>query len=599
MRTEKIDSNQQSYRTNSSKSIFKYIKNLFTQKPTPNTEKTFETLAKANTAVAIASIEIKKKQEEAPKITHPQISSIKPNPLFDIIPGLPKISDEELKKLKKEIRANEKITKMIPLANFKDRYHDYLDSERAQLIYKIMNNPDLMANKNIQKYSQKLLFANPFNLNPGQTKVINLILDTKRLYNNEYIMKDAINTIPTITKSNINFVLQLLTNKKFNKTWMGCGSEIIYKNRIDNNCDTITNNQRVIIDKFLNNKPLYENENVNSNIFHIIWRTKSWQDAEYANTIFDKYINSQELQKLPHVANNIGSIAEHVDTKPKLELANRILDNPLLFENKKLFTGYKNSNVHSVINTLKTTEKIEATNKFLDFYLSNKSLYHNRNLNKTLADVLATTTKDNLDFRKDILEKFIKSKSLRSKSSEVKHQLGYIINNIKDETNFKIVDKIINDEKLYTNYNLMKNLPDILIHTQRPADADIVNKFFDKTELVNDKEFIKELPSFLWDINFGTSKGYSNRTKILNKVLDNNDLYNNKFLKSDLSNLIKRICIDEQVEIMNIVLDNKELLDNPKITKSLPTWLSQIEMIGSVNMEKYLNVKKILSKFHK
>ena len=103
----------------------------------------------------------------------------------------------------------------------------------------------------------------------------------------------------------------------------------------------------------------------------------------------------------------------------------------------------------------------------------------------------------------------------------------------------------------------------------------------------------------MWDINFGTSKGYSNRTKILNKVLDNNDLYNNKFLKSDLSNLIKRICIDEQVEIMNIVLDNKELLDNPKITKSLPTWLSQIEMIGSVNMEKYLNVKKILSKFHK
>ena len=116
MRTEKIDSNQQSYRTNSSKSIFKYIKNLFTQKPTPNTEKTFETLAKANTAVAIASIEIKKKQEEAPKITHPQISSIKPNPLFDIIPGLPKISDEELKKLKKEIRANEKITKMIERA---------------------------------------------------------------------------------------------------------------------------------------------------------------------------------------------------------------------------------------------------------------------------------------------------------------------------------------------------------------------------------------------------------------------------------------------------------------------------------------------------
>ena len=72
MRTEQINSNQQTYQPTKSKSIFKRIKNFFTNpnkttKPNTETEKSFEKLAQSNASNAIATIEINKKKYEPPK----------------------------------------------------------------------------------------------------------------------------------------------------------------------------------------------------------------------------------------------------------------------------------------------------------------------------------------------------------------------------------------------------------------------------------------------------------------------------------------------------------------------------------------------------
>ena len=98
MRTEQVNSNQQTYNTTKPKSIFKRIKNFFsnpnkTTEPTSETEKSFDTLAQSKASNAIASIEISKKKYEPPKLVKKEISDMPRKSLDEIIPDAPKLSD--------------------------------------------------------------------------------------------------------------------------------------------------------------------------------------------------------------------------------------------------------------------------------------------------------------------------------------------------------------------------------------------------------------------------------------------------------------------------------------------------------------------------
>ena len=106
MHTEQVNSNQQTYQPTKSKSIFKRIKNFFnntnkTTKSTPNTEKSFDTLAQSTASNAIATIEISKKKYEYPPIVIKEVSDMPRQSLDKIMPDAPSLSEEEYKNLKK------------------------------------------------------------------------------------------------------------------------------------------------------------------------------------------------------------------------------------------------------------------------------------------------------------------------------------------------------------------------------------------------------------------------------------------------------------------------------------------------------------------
>ena len=511
MRTEQINSNQQTYQPTKSKSIFKRIKNFFTNpnkttKPNTETEKSFEKLAQSNASNAIATIEINKKKYEPPKLIKKEISDMHRESLDEIIPDAPKLSEKEYKNLKNEIYGNEKAVKMFRLPE--DRYDEFVGPERAQIIKKIVDNDELMKNQNIKKYSRKLVYSSPYFLTQKQAKVINVILDNKEFYNNEKIMEDAINTVPLVDKSNVNFVLKLLTDKKLKNAGFGLGADVIISNRIASNPEEATKCRDTFADKYLDNKLLYENENVRSNMGHTTYLIKNKKDLTYRTNLLDKYLESPELQNQQNVKDSIGSIAMFTDNDSKSRISNRYLDTPTLYKNKDL-------SICETLHATKTPEKEAITHKMLDMYLSNKNLYENENLNKSLTRVLAETNEKNFDAKKFVINKYKDSEELQS--SKFAPKLGSTLM-FTDDNNLKVVDKVMNNEKLYNNNNVMDNLPHILLRTEKPVDIEIINKMLDKEEFINDKKAMSDIPEFIRNLNWNTESAQKNRYNVLNKV---------------------------------------------------------------------------------
>lgn len=591
MRVEKISTNQPKFEGKNYRSIFNRFTNLFTKQ---KNEQAFVTTATASAAAAIATIEINKKEYEAPKLINKTIAEVKQDTLNEIIPNLPEISDEEYKDLKTKICADEKIHYIIHSMNLNPK--DDIGKAETQLIAKILSNKDLLESKPVRKYAQNVIFSPPMRLKPERAKVINFVFDNERLYNDEKMMYDVLQAIPFVDSSNVNFVLKLLSDKRFSDTYFRCGSEILFANRLSDNPQKSAQIKNSVIDKFLSDEKLYNNKNVCSEISRIVYFAKNDKDLEHISKLFDKYLNSPELMNQKHIKLNIGNIVGCVKSDIEFDLANRILETPELYKNKYLFHSEDGfgSNIGRILDAVKNPEKAKYINEFLDVYLSDEKLYTNENLNKGLSYVLATMDKNNLEFRKSLMTKFVNNPDLQQ--SFIVKRLGILINCNDSKMDYELTDKILNDARLYNNDLVMDKIGDILIGLKRPEDADFVSKFLDKEEIISDKKIIDSLPDIEWLMNFGTDKTYKLKSKVLEKILNDEKLYANKNVMYELPNIIKNIRFDEQLEIANIVLNSENLFNNNEILANLSIWLEKIDGYSEPNLKFYDELKSRLTK---
>ena len=589
MRVEKISTNQPNFEGKSYKSIFNRFAKLFSKS---KSEQVFTTTATATAATAIAAIEMSKKKYETPKVINKPISDVKQDALNKIIPNLPEISEEEYKELKSKICDDEKIHYIMH--NIKLNPKDDIGKAETQLVAKILDNKDLLESKPIRKYAQNIIFSPPMRLKPERSKVINLVLDNERLYNDEKMMYDVLQAIPFVDSSNVNFVLKLLSDKRFSDTYFRCGSEILFANRLSDNPQKSAQIKNSVIDKFLSNEKLYNNKNVCSEISRIAYFAKNDKDLEHISKLFDKYLNSSELMNQKHVRHSIGDIVGCVKSDIEFDLANRILETPELYKNKYLFNSEDGfgSNIGRILDGAKNHEKAKYINEFLDAYLSDEKLYTNENLNKGLSYVLSSLNKENLEFRKSLMTKYVNNPDLQQPF--VVKRLGILINCSDSKTKCELINKILNDKRLYNNDAVMDKAGDILIGLKRPEDADFVSKFLDKDEIISDKKIIDSLPNIEWLMNFGTDKTYKLKSKVLEKVLNDEKLYTNKNVMYELPNIIKNIRFDEQLEIANIVLSSEKFFNNGEALKNLPKWLERMDGYTEPNMKRYNEIKEKL-----
>ena len=598
MRVEKISTNQPNFEGKNYKSIFNRFTNMFSKTSDAQVEKikqTFVALAGASSAIALAAIAINKKQEE--EKAEPQIKEEIKQPkktLDEIFPDLPEVSEPKLQALERKIRYDERSRYIINEKAIGNR--SLLGKREVQLVNKLLDDDKLINNPKLRRNMAALILSRRGrDMSTKQAKVIDYIMSNPRLYNNEKLVKNAKEALPYVDESNINSVLRVLSDERFDKTYFYAYADILDTNACSDNPKYTARIREEVVDKFLSDERLYNNANICNEIFHIAYFTKDNERLGYVNSLFDKYLNTPDIFNNKHIKHNIAGIVESVDDKRKFDLANRFFDTPELYRNRFLLDGkgMYSSGITSAIHSIKTPEKSHNINEFLDLYLSNGKFYKNDNLNGALGYILKTTDNDNLKFRKSLLRKYLNNPEIQN--SEVANNLGLLLGYSKDEKGYKLVDQVFSDERLYNNKAVVTKLPEILQKSEGSEDINYISKMLDKDEIISDKKLIDNITKLEWFMGFSNKNTYQLRSDLLDKVLSEKRLYSNKDVMYLLPQIIENMGFYEQYEIAETVLNYENLFNDKAVLGNLPSWLNKIDGFREPNMKVYYETKAKLN----
>ena len=595
MRVEKISTNQPNFEGKNYKSIFNHFTNMFSKTSDAQVEKikqTFVALAGASSAIALAAIAINKKQEEEEK-AEPQIKEEIKQPkktLDEIFPDLPEVSEPKLQALERKIRYDERSRYIINEKAIGNR--SLLGKREVQLVNKLLDDDKLINDPKLRRNMAALILSRRGrDMSTKQAKVIDYIMSNPRLYNNENLVNNTKEALPYVDESNINSVLRVLSDERFDKTYFYAYAAILDTNACSDNPKYTARIREEVVDKFLSDERLYNNANICNEISRIAYFTKDNERLGYVNSLFDKYLNTPDIFNNKHIKHNIAGIVESVDNKRKFDLANRFFDTPELYRNRFLLDGkgMYSSGITSAIHSIKTPEKSHNINEFLDLYLSNGKFYKNDNLNGALGYILKTTDNDNLKFRKSLLRKYLNNPEIQN--SEVANNLGLLLGYSKNEKGYKLVDQVFSDERLYNNKAVVTKLPEILQKSEGLEDINYISKMLDKDEIISDKKLIDNITKLEWFMSFSNKNVYQLKSDLLDKILSEKRLYSNKDVMYLLPQIIENMGFYEQYEIAETVLNFENLFNDKAVLGNLPSWLNRMDGFREPNMKVYCETK--------
>ena len=595
MRVEKISTNQPNFEGKNYKSIFNHFTNMFSKTSDAQVEKikqTFVALAGASSAIALAAIAINKKQEEEEK-AEPQIKEEIKQPkktLDEIFPDLPEVSEPKLQALERKIRYDERSRYIINEKAIGNR--SLLGKREVQLVNKLLDDDKLINDPKLRRNMAALILSRRGrDMSTKQAKVIDYIMSNPRLYNNENLVNNTKEALPYVDESNINSVLRVLSDERFDKTYFYAYAAILDTNACSDNPKYTARIREEVVDKFLSDERLYNNANICNEISRIAYFTKDNERLGYVNSLFDKYLNTPDVFNNKHIKHNIANIVESVNDKRKFDLANRFFDTPELYRNRFLLDGkgMYSSGITSAIHSIKTPEKSHNINEFLDLYLSNGKFYKNDNLNGALGYILKTTDNDNLKFRKSLLRKYLNNPEIQN--SEVANNLGLLLGYSKNEKGYKLVDQVFSDERLYNNKAVVTKLPEILQKSEGLEDINYISKMLDKDEIISDKKLIDNITKLEWFMSFSNKNVYQLKSDLLDKVLSEKRLYSNKDVMYLLPQIIENMGFYEQYEIAETVLNFENLFNDKAVLGNLPSWLNRMDGFREPNMKVYCETK--------
>ncbi len=599
MRVEKISTNQPNFEGKNYKSIFNRFTNVFAKSSSAKAEKVeniFQALAGASTAIALAAIAINKKQEEDKEAQVKEEISAKEEikqpekTLDEIFPDLPEVSEPKLQALERKIRYDERSRYIINEKAIGNR--SLLGKREVQLVNKLLDDDKLINDPQLRRNMAALILSRRGrDMSTKQAKVIDYIMSNPRLYNNENLVNNAKEALPYVDESNINSVLRVLSDERFDKTYFYAYAAILDTNACSDNPKYTARIREEVVDKFLSDERLYNNANICNEISRIAYFTKDNERLGYVNSLFDKYLNTPDVFNNKHIKHNIANIVESVNDKRKFDLANRFFDTPELYRNRFLLNGegMYSSGITSAIHSIKTPEDAHNINEFLDLYLSNGKFYKNGNLNGALGYILETTDNDNLKFRKSLLRKYLNNPEIQN--SEVANNLGLLLGYSKNEKGYKLVDQVFSDERLYNNKAVVTKLPEILQKSEGLEDINYISKMLDKDEIISDKKLIDNITKLEWFMSFSNKNVYQLKSDLLDKVLSEKRLYSNKDVMYLLPQIIENMGFYEQYEIAETVLNFENLFNDKAVLGNLPSWLNRMDGFREPNMKVYCETK--------
>ena len=167
-------------------------------------------------------------------------------------------------------------------------------------------------------------------------------------------------------------------------------------------------------------------------------------------------------------------------------------------------------------------------------------------------------------------------------------KIGDIFYYTRTEEHVSILNKVLSDEKLYNNENLVEKIGDIFYYTRTEEQAAILNKVLSDEKLYNNENLIVNLDRILSYTD--TTESSKIKLAIMNKYVSDEKLYNNKNLVTRIGDILKYTSTEEQIAILNKYVSDEKLYNNEN-------WVENIGYIlANTRTEKHVSIlNKVLS----
>lgn len=178
-------------------------------------------------------------------------------------------------------------------------------------------------------------------------------------------------------------------------------------------------------------------------------------------------------------------------------------------------------------------------------------------------------------------------------NSEVIKAVAPLLYLSRESEGLKLIDKILSNEKIYNNRNLIYGIATGFYKTKSSkkfvnASMSILEKYTNNENLYNNENLKKHIGDFVGKMD---SK---NKFQFIEQILSEKSLIDNEDLLTSIEKILISIDTDEKLKYKNLVLDkylsNSKLQKNENINKELPNWLHVVNNEYQNNI-----VNKILS----
>ena len=277
-----------------------------------------------------------------------------------------------------------------------------------------------------------------------------------------------------------------------------------------------------LIDLILSKECLYNNKNIRDKNFDIAFDCHSKDvvdERKIKNEVLQKYSDSVELQYNSALSFCIGDLVANTDTEAEKNVVE------LVFDNKDL---YSNSNVAEELSLSHFNIPVSDYNSSLRAFIA----------------------------KKEIAELYINNSNLQN-DKRIYNSIGSILSNT-DESNDRLVIKILQNKVLRNDDSLMDNIVDILRSSKGKSWFERDN-FLDS--ILDEPSILKKYP--VVEILKVLENGQ--QSNLVSKIVSNDKYQNKAFLMTALPNIIENIETPEDLKLVEMIIEQEEFLKDSKV----------------------------------
>ena len=456
-------------------------------------------------------------------------------------------------------------------ANSIDTFVDNSDEDiyaEIQFIDKILSDERISHNKELSEKLSFIIESQTAKSVPEKIELIDKITIEPTLINNESFMMHLPDLLYNSPKDNSAKNTQAILLDKLLSFDTCCENDSfinqIYGALSSNISEEQMKNMEILLEKISSEKCLYSNNKFMHFLpFALLKMSENEDSMKYSTKILDMYIQDENLHNSEYLPKYIIHIAENCDTERKFNIAKLFLSKPYLHEKEKFVYDF-----HYILKNVTTPEAEDFVTTIFD------NECFKDNLATEVSVLLEPAYKAEAQKQKTIILKNILANEELKNSEFVAtpSNMYSIINYVETEEQRKLAERIINDKKLQDAIKQKGSINGVMCNIHNDAFVKILNKIFDDERLYTNSTIQTTYFDYCSD---EVTPMNEQEEEILNKILGSDELLNKAKIMLDLGGLftnLRRGRINN-LELISPILDkflsDKKYLDNETIASNV------------------------------